>query len=103
MDKLSECTGFQWDEGNSDKNWIRHRVTRDETEQVFGNRPLVVSQGVSDSERRHFALGESDVSRRLFVVFTVLGTLVRVISARDMSRRERQVYDRAKEQADTSI
>ena len=76
-------------------------MTREESEQVFGNRPFVVTQGVSDSERRHYALGESDVSRRLFVVFTIRGTLVRVISARDMSRQERQIYDRAKEQADT--
>ena len=101
MGELSECTGFQWDQGNSDKNWITHRVTREESEQVFSNQPFVVSQGVSDTEPRHYALGESDLSRRLFVVFTIRSELVRVISARDMSVRERRAYESARDQRDT--
>jgi len=45
MDQLSQCQGFQWDEGNSEKNWITHKVARGEAEQVFFNRPLVVRAG----------------------------------------------------------
>ena len=95
MDELSKCSGFQWDEGNSEKNWIAHRVTRAECEQVFFNRPLVVAESHTHSqqERRYYGLGHSDSDRRLFVVFTIRGALVRVISARDMSRRERGVYE----------
>ena len=92
---LSECTGFQWDEGNSRKNWDKHQVAASECEQVFFNQPLLVRDDVAHSEleSRYYALGKTDADRLLFVVFTVRDSFVRVISARDMSRRERQVYE----------
>jgi len=101
MDQLSQCSSFQWDEGNSEKNWITHKVSRGEAEQVFFNRPLVVREGERRSEQdpRYYALGQTDAGRRLFSVFTVRENLVRVISARDMSRRERRVYEHAKGEA----
>ncbi len=99
MDELSKCRGFQWDEGNSEKNWLAHKVTRAECEQVFFNRLLVAPGNGRDAgwERRYYLLGQTDAGRRLFVVFTIRDDLVRVISARDMSRRERRIYERAKE------
>ena len=91
---------FEWDEGNSEKNWIRHRVTRQESEQVFFNRPLVVDDDVlhSDSEARFYALGRTDAGRLLFVVYTLRGEppRLRVISARDMEPRERREYEDAR-------
>ncbi|MBL1275822.1 MAG: BrnT family toxin [Ectothiorhodospiraceae bacterium] len=92
---LSQCVGFQWDEGNSRKNWEKHRVTSSECEQLFFNQPLLIKDDISHSksEPRYFALGRADSDRRLFVVFTVRDNLIRVISARDMSRRERRVYE----------
>lgn len=94
-DELATCTGFEWDEGNSEKNWLRHRVTRAECEQVFFHRPLVVTPDSkhSQAEERHYALGQTDGGRRLFVVFTIRGGMIRVISARDMNRRERGIYE----------
>jgi uncharacterized protein len=94
-DELSDCTGFDWDEGNVTKNWEAHRVTPSECEELFFNRPLVVADDErhSERERRFFALGQSDGGRRLFIVFTIRGGLIRVISARDISRRERKVYE----------
>lgn len=93
-DILLECTGFQWDEHNSRKNWDKHRVSMSESEQIFFNRPLVIADDVEHSreESRFYALGHTDTGRELFVVFTVRGGLIRVISARDMSRKERKVY-----------
>lgn len=95
LEQLSACTGFQWDEGNSEKNWARHRVTRLECEQFFFNRPLVVldDEKHSRDEPRYYGLGQTDRGRRLFVVFTFRGSLIRVISARDMNRAERRIYD----------
>lgn len=95
---LDECTGFEWDEGNADKNWVAHEVTRAEAEQVFFNVPLLLAPDHehSQSEDRYYGLGVTDSGRALFVVFTVRGELVRVISARDMSRRERRAYEQAK-------
>lgn len=93
--QLSRCTGFQWDEGNVLKIWERHGVSPAECEQVFFNRPLVVASDEkhSSAESRFYALGHADTRRLLFVVFTIRGKLVRVISARDMSRRERRIYE----------
>lgn len=98
MDESDEillgCTEFQWDEGNDQKNFIKHGVTRAECEEVFFNSPLVVAddEGHSQGEVRYYVLGQTDASRRLFVVFTVRGTALRVISARDMSSKEKRSY-----------
>ena len=95
---LGECIGFEWDEGNVDKNWITHRVAFWEAEEVFFNEPLVVRTDAahSASERRHLALGITDAGRRLFISFTVRNQLIRVISARDMTRKESRVYEEVK-------
>jgi uncharacterized protein len=100
-DEFAKCRGFQWDEGNAEKNWVTHHVSRGETEQVFFNRPLVVVAGEqrTESTPRYYALGHTDASRLLFIVFTIREDLIRVISARPMSRRERRVYEHAKEEA----
>ena len=91
---LSGCTGFDWDDGNFDKNWSGHRVSPFECEQVFFNQPLIVSpdEAHSKKEPRFYGLGQTDTGRALFVVFTVRRHLIRVISARDMTRKEREAY-----------
>ena len=105
---MEDCTGFQWDSGNSEKNWKRHKVSQSECEQVFFNLPLVVSLDWEHSgeEVRFYALGLTDAARPLFVVYTLRGELIRVISARDMTQRERKQFQdaRAKEsEADSEI
>lgn len=89
-----DLAGFQWDAGNSEKNWLAHDVTQGETEQVFFNRPNLIMPDVAHSEieMRHYILGRTSAGRRLAVVFTIRGALVRPIMARDMSRRERRLY-----------
>ena len=96
-ENLAECTGFQWDAGNSEKNWDLHRVSRAEAEQVFFNRPILVASDATHSqeEARYAALGRTNDGRRLTIVFTVRDTQVRVISARDQSRQERRIYEQA--------
>ncbi|MBI5826900.1 MAG: BrnT family toxin [Deltaproteobacteria bacterium] len=88
FDLLQKCAGFEWDAHNTEKNWQRHRVTPSECEQIFFNRPLVVA----GDENRFYSLGHTDVGRMLFLVFTVRRDKIRVISARDMNRKERKVY-----------
>lgn len=94
---LSRCEGFEWDAANAPKIWERHEVAPGEAEQVFFNRPLVAVVDLEHSavEPRFLALGQTDAGRRLLVVFTFRRRLIRVISARDMSRRERKEYDHA--------
>lgn len=94
IDLLLKCTGFEWDAHNAEKNWQKHRVTPSECEQIFFNRPLVVADDVKhlEKENRFYALGHTDGGRHLFIVFTVRRDRIRVISARDMNRKERKVY-----------
>ena len=89
--------GFEWEAGNRRKNWERHGVSDQECEEVFSHRPLLVAgdPGHSGVESRHFALGRTRTGRRLFVAFTVRQGRIRIISARDMNRRERKSYDEA--------
>ena len=96
---LAKCTGFHWDAGNATKNWQTHQVSQAECEQIFFNQPLLVADDVKHSqhEPRLFALGQTNAGRLLFVVFTIRGDLIRVISARDMSRAERRAYAHAQE------
>ncbi|MBU0475566.1 MAG: BrnT family toxin [Bacteroidetes bacterium] len=87
--------GFQWDEGNIEKNWIKHQVSHIECEQIFFNEPLIIADDVKHTQRekRWFALGRTEMDRRIFVVFTIRKNLVRVISARDMNKIEKRKYD----------
>ena len=93
--RLAGCEGFQWDAGNSAKIWDRHQVMPTECEELFFNWPLIVGsdeQHSLSSEERFYALGRSDSGRLMFLVFTIRGRLIRVISARDMSRKERRIF-----------
>ena len=94
MNKLLKATVFEWDDGNIDKNWIKHGVSPAECEQMFFNQPLVVADDDihSGQEDRFYALGRTDANRLLFAVFTIRKNMIRVISARDMSAKERKVY-----------
>lgn len=97
VDQLRECVGFQWDAGNSEKNWQGHQVSRGEAEEAFFNHPLMIGDDPvhSSQESRFYVLGQTNAGRRLFVAFTIRVNLIRIISARDMSRREQRVYEAA--------
>ena len=90
-------TGFDWDDGNARKSVEKHDVSQPESEQIFFNEPLLVvgDDKHSQAEARYHALGITDSGRLLHVTFTLRlkNTLIRVISARDMNRKERTVYE----------
>ncbi|MBI2909631.1 MAG: BrnT family toxin [Chloroflexi bacterium] len=94
LDALSKCSGFEWDKYNADKIQLKRNVTPSECEQVFFNLPTAASDDVRHSqiETRSYALGQTDAARLLFLVFTVRNDKIRVISARDMNRKERREY-----------
>jgi len=94
-DPLVDCIGFEWDEGNLDNNWEKHGVAFWECEEIFLNRPLVVRPDDEHSrgERRCYALGQTEAGRLLFVAFTIRKKLIRPISARDMTAKERRAYE----------
>jgi uncharacterized DUF497 family protein len=95
-------TGFDWDEGNARKSAEKHSVSQGEAEQIFFNEPLLLlpDRKHSDKEQRFHALGKTQDGRLLHVSFTLRdgGKLIRVISARDMHRKERMFYGKAKKE-----
>ncbi|MCI5107282.1 MAG: BrnT family toxin [Pseudomonadales bacterium] len=97
----SLIVGFQWDQGNARKSVEKHAVSKFEAEQVFFNQPLLVLQDRkhSHNELRLHALGKTDHDRLLHISFTLrsANSLIRVISARDMHRKERMIYEQQKE------
>jgi uncharacterized DUF497 family protein len=95
-DPLAECIGFEWDEWNSGKNWEKHRVTPEEAEDVFFHDPFVMMSDRVHSarEKRYAVLGQTGAARKLFVIFTIRRRLIRVISVRDMNRRESEEYSK---------
>lgn len=100
MINWAQITGFDWDAGNSRKNAEKHGVKQPEAEEIFFNGPLLVLEDPKHSlaEVRFHALGETDDGRLLHVTFTLRGdgTLIRVISALAMHRKERAIYEQAK-------
>ena len=91
--------GFQWDAGNAYKSEEKHGVTQGEAEEIFFNQPLLISgdEKHSGDEQRYLALGITAVGVRLSIVFTLRKnqTLIRVVSARLMSKKERAFYEKA--------
>jgi uncharacterized protein len=93
---LSKAVGFDWDEGNARKN-EHHGVSTAGAEQVFFNSPLLILSDAkySQAEPRFHALGKTNAGRPIHMTFTLRNDdqLIRVISARDMHRKERTVYE----------
>lgn len=95
MIEWARVEGFDWDDGNARKSTDKHGVSQTEAEQVFFNEPLLIVDEPRHSvhEPRFHALGRTDEGRPLHVTFTLRGAArIRVISARDMSRKERARY-----------
>ena len=97
MIDFSRVEGFEWDDGNSRKSVAKHGVSQSEAEQVFFNEPLLVLPDIGHSavESRLHALGRTDAGRLVHVTFTLRSDekLIRVVSARAMSRKERRRYE----------
>lgn len=104
MIDYARIIGFEWDAGNARKSVDKHSVSQSEAEQVFFNQPLLIleDQKHSQNEVRFHALGKTDDVRLLHITFTLrsASTLIRVISARDMHRKERTVYEQSQKNTD---
>lgn len=96
MVNFEHVVGFEWDHGNARKSLEKHGVSQAEAEQIFANDPLIVTDHLAHNERepRYHALGRTEATQLLHVTFTLRagGTRIRIISARDMSRKERHRY-----------
>jgi uncharacterized protein len=99
MINWQRVVGFQWDDGNARKSRDKHAVSQAEAESLFFNEPLLIVEDTAHSqqEQRLHALGKTESQRLLHITFTLraAGTLIRVISARPMHRKERNIYAKA--------
>ena len=95
MIDLAALDGFDWDEGNREKNRVQHKVEWTEAEETFVNVPILIlpDEKHSLAEKRFAVLGRTLADRKIAVVFTIRNNRIRVISARDMSKKERNLYD----------
>ncbi|MDB4322327.1 BrnT family toxin [bacterium] len=97
MINWGQLNGFEWDQGNALKSETKHGVSQSESEQIFFNQPILIVEDMkhSHTESRFHALGKTNSVRCLHVTFTLRssGSLIRVISARDMHKKERMVYE----------
>jgi len=86
---------FEWDENKAARNLSKHRVSFEEAKTIFGD-PLYVDfydPDHSDDEERYLIIGESNRGRLLIVSYTERGDLIRLISARTVTRAEREAYE----------
>ena len=106
LSKLFEkVEGFDWDKANKDKNWEKHGVKNREAAEVFFNKPLIVNfdKRYSKNEVRFQTLGRTNENRKLFIVFTIRNNKIRIISARNIIKKERRVYEKQKTKTNSKV
>lgn len=96
MQIISKIAGFEWDKDNIDKNWKKHRVRSEETEEIFFDENKKIFRDVlhSGKESRYILIGKTKSDRLLFIVFTIRKNQIRVISARDLNKKEVHLYEK---------
>lgn len=100
MINILDVDGFDWDNGNEFKSNDKHRITKKEAEEVFDNFPLFFGRGRNEeSEERMLAYGKSNSDKLLTLVFTIRENKIRIISARNQSRKERMVFNEKTKEA----
>lgn len=96
--RLPKVLAFEWDEANVDKSYEKHRISPKEAEEIFVSEELFVlpDKKHSRGEKRHIALGKTQEGKNLFVIFTLRGKKIKIISARRMHKKEVKKYEKAK-------
>ena len=95
--KLGKVLEFEWDEGNEEKNWLKHRVAAKEAEDIFYDRKRLLLEDIkhSEEEPRFILIGRTKKGRILFTIFTIRAKKIRIISSRDTNRKEEDFYEKA--------
>ena len=92
---FADVVGFEWDDGNRDKNLTKHGVTSAQCEEVFEDKKRVISPDIqhSEMERRYLVIGKTRHGKLLRIAFTLREDRIRVISARPTNRKEKPLYE----------
>jgi len=87
--------GFEWDENKAERNLSKHGISFKEAKTVF-NDPLYIDfydPDHSEDEERYLIVGQSNRGQLLIVSYTERGDSIRLISAREVTRTEREAYE----------
>lgn len=92
----NRITGFQWDKGNIDKNLLKHGISDQECEEVFfdPNKRILKDILHSGKENRYILLGQTKLGRLLFVAFIIRNNKIRIISTRNLNKKEKHLYEK---------
>jgi len=95
MVKSVEIIEFDWDKGNRDKNLKIHNVSDEECEEIFFDPSKKILKDIlhSTNEGRYLLIGQTKLKRLLFLVFTIRKNKVRIISARNLNKKEKYLYE----------
>ena len=97
--RLPSVFSFEWDKGNEQKNWFKHKVTAEEAEEAFDDEKRLILEDTkhSEQEARYILFGKTERGRMLFIIYTLRNEnkTVRIISARDADRKEVALYEKA--------
>ncbi len=87
---------FQWDKGNKNKNWLKHKVSNQESEEAFFDKKVKILKDIlhSNKEKRFILLGKTKKERLLFIVFTIRNKKIRIIYSRNANKKEVKLYEK---------
>lgn len=87
---------FEWDIGNSGKNLKSHGIFDQEAEESFSDDRKIQATDVTHStkEKRYVLIGKTKKRRLLYIAYTMRNKRIRIISARDINRKERKFYEK---------
>jgi len=93
---IEKSIEFEWDRGNIDKNWLKHRVTNKESEESFFDKNKIIYKDIfhSNKEKRYILLGRAKNYKLLYIVFTIRNEKIRIISSRKTDKKEEKIYEK---------
>lgn len=96
MKIIDKTVEFEWDKGNINKNWVKHKVANKESEEsFFGKEKFIFKDKLhSHKEERFRIFGKTKNRRKLLIIFTIRAEKIRIISARDMNKKEVKLYEK---------
>lgn len=92
---IKNVIGFEWDNGNKGKNFLKHSIKDEECEEIFFDykKKILTDKIHSGKEERHILIGKTKKQKLIFLVFTIRKNKIRVISARDLNKKEYKLYE----------
>jgi len=89
---------YEWDPNKARSNFKKHGIRFADAVGVFEDEYAITIQDELESEDRFITIGRDFLRRILVVVYTFRGVIIRIISARKATARERRIYEEQNEE-----